>query len=90
MRYKIIFLILTIPIFIFLLVKPKIGLKMTIFHNNLCMRILRQKNRKLPKLWKYIGIDENNAVLPDGEKRFRIYMAIFAIIWIIIVLLIPS
>jgi len=54
------------------------------------MRIFRWKNRKLSKINKIIGIDENNTILSDGEKRFRIFITIFALMWVGIVLLIPS
>lgn len=87
---KLVFAFITVSILAFFLYKPKIGLKLTILNNNLCSRIFRIKHLKCIKFWRFIGLDEKNDILPDGEKRFRIFILIFICLWILILFLIPN
>ncbi len=78
----VIFIFSTTVFLCFLIWKPKIGLNITIAHNNLIKKILKTDKISFLGGSKLVGIDENNRILPDGEKRFRIFMSIFVLLWI--------
>jgi hypothetical protein len=51
------------------------------------MRIFKKNKVFWPKLQRMIGFDEDNNILPDGEKRYKIYIISFISLWYILFLI---